>query len=133
MITLIDPLQRALQIASDATAFICGDEQITYQQFHERCQRLAGMLYAHGLQAGDRVAILAANSHRYMEAYVGVPAAGLVVVPLNTRHAEPELQYGDYAAWQRTRDAGDAYREQLEHWQAVLGGEQPFRGDILTE
>ena len=28
-----------------------------------------------------------------METYVGVPAGGMVVVPLNTRHAQPELQY----------------------------------------
>ena len=46
-----------------------------------------------GVNKGDRVAILAANSHHYIETYVGVPAAGFVVVPLNTRHAEPELHY----------------------------------------
>lgn len=51
------------------------------------------MLAAKGAQPGDRIAILAANSHRYMEAYVSVPAAGFVIVPLNTRHAEPELRY----------------------------------------
>ncbi len=93
MHTLVDPLKRALQIAPHATAFVCGDEQFTYAEFAERCQRLAGMLTAKGVQAADRVAILASNSHRYMEAYVGIPAAGFVLVPLNTRHAEPELKY----------------------------------------
>src|SRR4029079_3170041 len=57
------------------------------------CARLAGGLYGLGLDAGDRVAILAANSHPYVETYTAVPAANLVIVPLNTRHAEPELQY----------------------------------------
>ena len=33
------------------------------------------------------------NSHRYLEIYLAVPASGRVVVPLNTRHAEPELRY----------------------------------------
>jgi long-chain acyl-CoA synthetase len=33
------------------------------------------------------------NSHRYLEIYLTVPASGRVVVPLNTRHAEPELRY----------------------------------------
>jgi len=93
MLTFADPLRRALQIAADRTAVIDGDRSLTYSQFNERCQRLAGGLYGLGLKAGDRVAILAGNSHVYLETYVGVPAAGLVVVPLNTRHAEPELQY----------------------------------------
>ena len=93
MHTFVDPLNRALQIAPNAVAFVCGDEQITYTEFDARCQRLAGMLAGKGIRAGDRVAILANNSHRYMEAYVGIPAAGFVIVPLNTRHAEPELKY----------------------------------------
>ncbi len=93
MLTFADPLRRALQIAANRTAVIDGDRSFTYTEFNERCERLAGGLYGLGLKAGDRVAILAGNSHAYIETYVGVPAAGLVVVPLNTRHAEPELQY----------------------------------------
>ena len=46
-----------------------------------------------GAQDGDRVAILANNCIEYFEAYVGIPSGGLVVVPLNTRHAIPELVY----------------------------------------
>jgi long-chain acyl-CoA synthetase len=93
MQTFVDPLNRALQIAPNETAFVCGEEEVTYAQFGQRCQRLAGLLTGRGVERGDRVAILAANSHRYMEAYVGVPAVGLVIVPLNTRHAEPELRF----------------------------------------
>ena len=54
-------------------------------------RRLAAALAALGLQRGDRVAVLAAGCHRYVEAHLAVPAAGFVIVPLNTRHAEPEL------------------------------------------
>src|SRR5207244_4937091 len=35
----------------------------------------------------------ALNSHQYLEVYMAVPASGRIVVPLNTRHAEPELRY----------------------------------------
>lgn len=93
MHTFVDPLRRALQIAPDATAVIAGDRTFTYREFHERCQRLAGALDELGVAAGERVAILAANGHAYLETYVGVPASGRVVVPLNTRHAQPELAY----------------------------------------
>ena len=93
MHTFAFPLQAALKIAADKTAVIDDDRAITYTELHERCRQLAGGLRALGLKQGDRVAILAANSGRYIETYVAVPAAGYVVVPLNTRHAGPELKY----------------------------------------
>lgn len=93
MNTLYSPLARACQVAADRPATVCGDIRHTYTQLHQRCQRLAGALQQAGMQPGDRVAIWAGNSHQYIETYVGVPSAGFVVVPLNTRHAEPELLY----------------------------------------
>lgn len=77
----------------DKTAAVCGETRLTYAETWSRCRRLAGGLRRLGLQFGDRVAIWAANSHQYLEVYMAVPAAGMVVVPLNTRHAEPELRY----------------------------------------
>ena len=93
MHTFAVPLQAALKIGADKTAMIDGDRSFSYRELDGRCRALAGGLQALGLKQGDRVAILAANSHRYIETYVGVPSAGFVVVPLNTRHAGPELKY----------------------------------------
>jgi long-chain acyl-CoA synthetase len=72
---------------------VSGDVRLTYAETWSRCRRLAGALTQRGVQQGDRVAILALNSHQYLEIYMAVPASGRVVVPLNTRHAEPELRY----------------------------------------
>lgn len=93
MHTFADPLARALQIAPNKTAVIDRDRSFTYAEFAERCGRLAAGLQGLGLRKGDRVAIWSANNHAYLETYVAVPASGLVVVPLNTRHAMPELRY----------------------------------------
>ncbi len=93
MHTFADPLRRALQVAPDKIGLIDGERRFSFSELHDRCARLAGGLHALGLSQGDRVAILAANSHVYMETYLAVPASGLVVVPLNTRHALPELRY----------------------------------------
>ena len=93
MLTFQDPLRRAVQIAADRVALIDGDAQWTYAMFADRCRALAGGLAQLGVGRGDRVAILAANSHRYVESYVGIPASGRVIVPLNTRHAVSELRY----------------------------------------
>ena len=93
MHTLVDPLERAQRVAPSRTALVCGDVRESYAELWTRCRNLAGALGASGVGAGERVAIWAANSHQYVEVYAGVPAAGRVVVPLNTRHAEPELLY----------------------------------------
>jgi acyl-CoA synthetase (AMP-forming)/AMP-acid ligase II len=67
--------------------------QLTYGEHARRCRRLGGALEALGLRQGDRVAVIGPNCHRYLELYLGVPGAGLVVVPLNARHTAAELQY----------------------------------------
>jgi long-chain acyl-CoA synthetase len=93
MLTIADPLRRATQIAAGKTAIISGDASFTFAELADRTARLSGGLKKLGLEKGDRVAIWSNNNHQYVETYVGVPAGGLVVVPLNTRHAEPELTY----------------------------------------
>ena len=93
MHTFADPLLYASRMVPAKTAIIDGSESIDFAELHRRCRLLAGGLLALGLDKGDRVAILANNGQRYIETYMGVPAAGLVVVPLNTRHAVSELKY----------------------------------------
>lgn len=136
MHTFADPLKRALQVAPEVTAVISGESSFTYRQFHERCQRLAGALDALGVAPGERVAILAANGHPYLEAYVGVPAFGRVVVPLNTRHATPELEYALKDSGARVlitdRDPGrlgavvDHVISIPERYESVLAGAEPI-------
>jgi long-chain acyl-CoA synthetase len=93
MYTFADPLNRALRVARTTEAVVDGSTRLDYGELARRCRRLVGGLRGMGLDAGDRVAILAANSSPYVEAYLAIPAGGLVIVPLNTRHAEPELRY----------------------------------------
>ncbi|MGB8652657.1 MAG: long-chain-fatty-acid--CoA ligase [Mycobacteriales bacterium] len=93
MHTFASPLQRACTVAPDRTAVVCGTTRLTYTQTRDRCERLVGALRGLRLSHGDRVAVVALNCHRYLELYLGVPAGGLVLVPLNTRHLEAELRY----------------------------------------
>jgi len=84
-------LARTRRTAAHRTALVCGDQPITYAELADRCDRVAPALRSLGLEPGDRVAILAANCHRYVEAYMGVPAGGMVLLSLNTRLAPAEL------------------------------------------
>ncbi|MGB5449118.1 MAG: long-chain-fatty-acid--CoA ligase [Woeseiaceae bacterium] len=93
MQTFADPLSRAVQIAGDHTAVISEGRHFTFRELDSRCRRLAAVLKSKGAEPGDRIAVLAANSNHHLESYVAIPAAGFVIVPLNTRHAGPELEY----------------------------------------
>ena len=93
MYTFADPIHRSERQLRDKLAVVCGEHRVRFGELAVRCRKLAGALDALGLSPGDRVAILAANGPEYFEAYLGIPAAGYVVVPLNWRHAEPELRY----------------------------------------
>ena len=93
MHTFADPIARAELVARDKTALISGEFRFTYGELASRCRRVAGALGRDGIAPGEWVAVLAANSAQYIELYLAIPASGRVVVPLNTRHAEPELVY----------------------------------------
>jgi fatty-acyl-CoA synthase len=66
---------------------------LTYRQLHERTNRLANALLAHGLHKGDRVAVLAYNCVEWLEIYIGLGKAGLVAVPINFRLVAPEIHF----------------------------------------
>lgn len=86
-------LTRAVQTKRDSIATICAGRERTYGEFAERVQRFAGALRELGITTGERVAILALNSDRYLEFYYATPWAGGVFVPVNTRLAVPEFAY----------------------------------------
>jgi long-chain acyl-CoA synthetase len=90
---MIWPLRRAVQVAPERPAVRFEDVELTYAEAWERCRRLAGGLRGLGLERGDRVAVVAQNSHRSLELYQAVPGSGLALVPLNHRHADAELRY----------------------------------------
>lgn len=81
-------LMRGKEIAT-----IDGGKKRSWNDTAERISRLASGLRALGIEAGDRVAVLALNSHRYMEAVFAIVWSGAVMVPLNTRLAPPEIRF----------------------------------------
>ena len=71
-----------------------GDHHATFEQHGDRVLRLADAMHTElGLERGDRFAVMAANSHQYLELYhAGFLGAG-IVNPLNLRLAGKELQF----------------------------------------
>jgi long-chain acyl-CoA synthetase len=68
------------------------DSRRTYAELGSRCRRLAGAMRKLGVAPHDRVGVIALNSDRYLELYLGLPAAGYVLVPVNSRLAPVEMR-----------------------------------------
>ncbi|MEO6396902.1 MAG: long-chain-fatty-acid--CoA ligase [Tepidiformaceae bacterium] len=90
---LRDVLNHAVKLFGDKPASKDGEVGYTYHEMSERIHRLAAGLLSLGLQPGDHIAILANNSHRYLETYFVTDIAGMPLSPLNTRLAAHEFEF----------------------------------------
>ena len=70
-----------------------GGRTLSYRQLRERIGRLASALAGLGVQAGDTVAVLDWDSHRYLEAYFAVPMMGAVLQTVNIRLSPEQVGY----------------------------------------
>ena len=65
----------------------------TFRDCQHRAKRLANALHGLGVRIGDRVATLAWNGYRHLEAYYGVSGSGAVLHTLNPRLHPEQLAY----------------------------------------
>jgi fatty-acyl-CoA synthase len=86
-------LERTARAFPDRTAVVDGDRRLTWTDFDERARRLAVALQNSGIEKDDRVAFLALNTTELLEAHYGIPAAGAVLVAINTRLTAAEIAY----------------------------------------
>jgi fatty-acyl-CoA synthase len=90
-LTPLSFLERSATAFPDRLAVVDGDRRLTWSELRERSRRLAVALQASGIERGDRVAFLAPNTVELLEAHYGVPAAGAVLVAINTRLTRDEI------------------------------------------
>jgi acyl-CoA synthetase (AMP-forming)/AMP-acid ligase II len=69
----------------DRLAVVDGDARLTYAELHDEATTFGAALVASGVAPGDRVAVWAPNSARWIVAVLGLWRAGAVLVPVNTR------------------------------------------------
>ena len=86
-------LRRSAYVFGERTAVVHGARRYTYRQFEERANRVASGLRALGLRHLDRVAAILPNIPAMLDLHFGVPAAGQVLVPINTRLNRDEIGY----------------------------------------
>ncbi|OGP59543.1 MAG: hypothetical protein A2V67_06220 [Deltaproteobacteria bacterium RBG_13_61_14] len=91
---ILDDIPRKhAKLDPDFECLVFEEFRLTWRQLNQRVDRLANGLIALGVKPGEHVAILAQNSHRFMEFYYACARAGIVAVPLNWRLSDNELKY----------------------------------------
>jgi fatty-acyl-CoA synthase len=78
-------LDHAAKWSGNREIVTAGAGRIGYRDLRHRANRLSGALLSLGLRPGDRVATLAWNTQRHLEAYYALMGAGLVCHTLNPR------------------------------------------------
>src|ERR1700754_4246164 len=91
-LTPLDALRQAAQSRPRQIAFICGDLAWSFGDFAAEVERTALALVAHGVKAGDRVALHMANVPEMAIACFACFRLGAIAAPLNNRFKTAELQ-----------------------------------------
>lgn len=107
--TIIDPHP------DDAVALISRGQATDYGTLRRQVAALRGGFIEHGLQPGERLAIIAGNNWYFVVSYLAALGAGLVVVPLNPTNPAAamahELRESGAVAIVATPTARNALRE----------------------
>jgi len=89
-------LSHRARLTPDREALLFADsgERFSYADLNERSNRAANFLRDKcGVQAGDRVSILAHNGVAYLDLFYGLAKIGAILAPLNWRLLAAELSY----------------------------------------
>ncbi|MFC9998620.1 class I adenylate-forming enzyme family protein [Nocardia sp. NPDC127526] len=93
MATIGATLRATAKRVPDRTALVFGDCRYTYAELDAEVDRVAAVLAEHGIAKGDRLALMATNSDRFVIVFYAAHRLGALFVPINPASAAPELDY----------------------------------------
>ena len=113
----------AIDRFSDKVGVVDGPHRATYELHGERVIRAANGLRDLGLSSTDRFAVMAFNSHKFLELQHAAFLGGGVINPLNLRLAGKELDTSS-----KTRDprCSSSIRSSPSIVADALGDRQPY-------
>lgn len=104
-------LADAAEANAAKSAFVWGDEVISYGRASARSESLASALRRFGLANGERVGLLMPNCPQLLESMFATWKAGGCIVPLNARFRAEEIVYHLADARARMVIFGEEYRD----------------------
>ena len=93
MYTLGDIPRKNALLFPDKEATVFKDKRLTHKELNERVNGLANALAEMGYVKGDRLTVLAENTHKYLEIYFAAAKLGMSVTPLNFRLSDTEIEH----------------------------------------
>ena len=91
--TIGELVRDAAQRAGDQECLRFPGASLSFADVHEASDRLAHVLVAHGIQPGDRVAIMLDNVPEWPLSWFAILKAGAIAVPVNVRYRESDLGF----------------------------------------
>ncbi len=91
--TISDMIARNAVLYPGKTALVYGDKRLSFSDYQKQCDQYAAGLLAEGIGMGDRIAIISGNCDEFMILCGAAAKIGAIVVPLNWRLNEEEIEY----------------------------------------
>ena len=128
--SLVDLLDERVAQYSGRDAISFFGRTVTYRELGDRVSRVAAGLHAHGVRAGDRVALIMPNAPQHVIAFYAILRLGAIVVEHNPLYTKDELeaQFRDHGA--RTVIAWDKVAPTVKALPADLGIRTVFAVDV---
>ena len=116
-------------------------EELDWETFADRTNRLANALMDRGITRGDKVFILGKNSIRWVEAYFAVLKTGGWVVPLNFRFTNDDIAFCAEVAEPKAFIFAEEYCDRIQEMRSqldtvkeyIIMGKKPVKGMDLLE
>ncbi|MDO9515170.1 MAG: AMP-binding protein [Syntrophales bacterium] len=91
--TMYDLITRNALLYPEKDAFVFGGNRTTFKAYQKQCDQYAAGLIAEGIGRGHRIAIISGNCDEFMILCGAAAKIGAIVVPLNWRLNEEEIEY----------------------------------------
>lgn len=136
--TLWGLLDSRAAVRGDEAFLVYEDRTLSWREFRERVCRAANALVVMGIKKGDRVAVMATNSDRYVVLFFATARIGAILVPVNpaltanevryiVEHANPVVVFCSDAACDTLRTVCDG-RENRPHLSMIEGAVEGSAG-----
>lgn len=91
--SLIDLLENRLWQFAERTAYISGQQKLSYQSLDHQSKIVATYLQSQGFQVGERIGVMLPNLLHYPIIALGIVRAGMVLVSVNPTYTQRELAH----------------------------------------
>jgi long-chain acyl-CoA synthetase len=112
--TVYDFICRNAQIFADRESIVFNDVRLTHKQFKDKCDQIAAGLIKAGVAKGDRLGVVAHNCDEFMILYGAAAKMGAIVLPVNWRFQQEEIEYVLNDCSPRFAFAGPDYHQAMK-------------------